>query len=321
MKYKSCHLLEQGLFFDKDNISVCCLLPNPNSHAIKLIDNYNGEKIDWDTLFDYRKKLRDFHKSGQILPTCESCYNLEELDWGDENSIRNIYFSHWTHCNCKCYYCPFETDRKIHNKFKPYKIMPILKEMKEKNILGTGGYISLIGGEPTILKEFDDILKFFYSIELKTIVVNSSGIKYSKTLAKGIEAGKIELTISIDCSDKILYKKIKQVNAFDTVVKNITKYVSMQKEPKDMVRLKFIILPGINDSIEEVEKWLQLCKKIGLKKVILDIETEWFLVNVNNIPEHINKIIDYAQTRAKKMDFILEYYSHVNQILCNRNKN
>lgn len=315
MNYKSCHILEHGLIFDRNYVAVCCLIPNKNSRIVKLIDNYYGEMIDWDKFFEDKNKLRDQHRKGQILPECEGCFNLEDSEWNTENYINNIYISHWSHCNCKCFYCALEEDRRIQNKPKPYKLMPILKDMKEKNILRSGGYISLTGGEPTVLKEFDNILKFFYGIDLKTIVVNSSGIKYNRELAHGIKLGKIELTISIDSADKNLYKKIKRVDAFDKVIGNIKKYIAHQTERKDLVRIKYIIIHEVNDSIEEIEKWMQLCKKLQVQHIILDIENEWFRQHFNHIPDSIKSLIFYAQRQALIYGMKLSYYSNVAQIL------
>lgn len=319
MKYKSCHLLEHGIFFDLDQISVCCILPNKSSYKVPLLQNYHGEKIDWEKIIAKKNEFRDSHRAGKILPTCEGCFNLEEAEWDSRDYINCLYISHWSHCNCDCTYCYYEPNKEHYNRHIPYKIMPVLQDMLEKNVLAPEGYISFSGGEPTVLDEFDEILEFFYKMKLKTIIVNSSGIKYSETLAKGIREGKVELTVSLDSGDADLYKKIKLHDTFDTVVENMKKYVSIQQEKKEQVHIKYIILPGINDKVEEIEKWIQICKEIGVKKVILDIETRWYTENRDNIPDYINRLIDYAQKRAKESDLTLEYYSHVQQILFKRN--
>lgn len=315
MKYKSCDLLEHGLLFDVDNIAVCCLSPHRNLYATRLINNYHGESIDWDKLFSLKQKIKDAQKTGKVFPVCEGCYNLNEKEWSSENFVKDIYISHWAHCNCDCSYCYFKYDKRINKDFVPYKIMPILIDMKEKNILREGGNIIFSGGEATILDEFDDILNFFYPIDLKIISVNSSGIKYNETLAKGIEMGKAELTVSIDSSDRDLYKKVKQIDAFDKVIANIKRYAEKQVKSDKLVRLKYIIIPGVNDSIEEIEKWLQLSESIGIKYVIIDLETKWYMVNRENIPENIYEIIKYVQSRTKELNVDLSYYSHALQLL------
>lgn len=320
MKYKSCHLLEHGLYFDRNRISICCMSPNKNSSRVTLVENYYGEKINWEEIIAKKKELRASHQAGKILPSCEGCFNLEEAEWDKRDYINCIHISHWSNCNCNCVYCYYEPDKKFYNSHKPYKILPVLKDMLEKNVLTHEGYIAFSGGEPTVLDEFDDLLEFFYKMTLKTIVVNSSGIKYDETLAKGIEAGKVELTVSLDCGNAHLYKKIKSLDTFDTVIDNMKKYISMQQGTQDKVRLKYIILPEINDSVEEAEKWIQTCIEIGVKKIILDIETRWYLANRDNIPDYIYELINYVQKRAKESDLTLEYYSHVSQIVFEQNK-
>lgn len=133
-------------------------------------------------------------------------------------------------------------------------------------------------------------------------------------IKQGLNKDKIVLTLSLDCSNKELYKKIKRIDAYDKVIKNIQKYVKDQKFIKTNARIKYIILPNINDTKEEIENLLTLCKNIGIKKVILDIKTNWYIQNKSNIPEHIKTLIQYFEKRTAELELETDYYSHVAQI-------
>ncbi len=314
MKYKSCHLIEHGIFFGLNKVSICCMLPNILSYQVPLIDNYHGEKINWEDIKQKKRIYRNMFKEGKILPTCEGCYNLEEQDWPDNDTIDCLFISHWSHCNCNCSYCYFDRRKKFYNSYQNYKLLPILQDMQKNKMIGSNSYVCFGGGEPTILDEFKDILELLYTENFKTIIINSSGILYDKVLAKGIESGKVELTVSLDCGDAKLFKKIKRINKYNDVVKNLKKYVAKQGE-NNLVRVKYIIIPTLNDTIDDVEKWIKTIFDIGVKTIILDVETVWFKKHRNNIPRHIYELIQYTQKRAEELNLDLQYYSHASQIV------
>lgn len=320
MKYKSCHLIEHGIFFSLKEIWLCCYLPNEKSEVVKFVDPYDGGAIDWGKIADFREKIRMGLKKGQIPVTCEGCFNLEEKEWDESNKISNIYLAHWSHCNCDCTYCYFP-DKNYYNNFKPYKALPILEEMKEKDIFRNDGYVAISGGEPAILDELDGIIDFLLVNDIRSIVVNSSGVKYSESIARGISTGKLDLTISLDCGDAELYKKIKQIDSFDTVVENIKIYAASQQISQENVRVKYIIIPGINDTKENIDKWIQVVLSAKVRKIILDLESSWFLNNRNNIQKHIYDLIQYVENQASELNLKIDYYSHADQLRLEKTAN
>ncbi len=320
MKYKSCHLLEHGIYFYFDSIQVCCLLTGKEGKPFYIIKDYKGEKIDWDYILEFKRNLRESHKKGIINSYCEGCFNLEEKEWEDTDIINNLYISHWTNCNCACNYCYTEENKEFFNSHKPYKLMPILKEMLEKNILDYKGYVAFGGGEPAVLDEFEDIVNLFLDNNIRSIVTNSSGIKYVEAIARGLSTGIVDLTVSIDCADRELYKKIKKIDAYDKVIENLKKYVQAQGEDKTKVRSKYIIIPGLNDNQTEIENWLQKSVEIGIKQVVIDVEGQWFFKFKNDLPKHMLDLISYVEDRTKELDLGLFYYSYADQIRHERDR-
>ena len=310
MLYKSCSMVEHGLAFMWDSILLCCL--SEEKYYIK--KDFNGNNFDLDEIIKIKSKLRDSFKKGDILPQCQNCHNLKEQDWDNDNYINNLFVCHWTKCNCNCFYCYYDSEKQYYQKIKNYNLMKILKEMKKKNIFKSGGEINIVGGEPTVLNEIDSIVDFCLNNGAENITVNSNCIKYNKSFERALKKDKLLFTLSLDCSDSEMFKRIKRVDAFDKVISNLKKYIKSQGEIKHNVRVKYIILPGVNDSLSEVEKWINLCYSIGVKQIILDLETSYYLNNRNNIPEHIYKIIEYAENRAKEMGIIINYYSHLLQL-------
>lgn len=314
MLYKSCHFVEHGLVFTWKDVLTCCLYQSDDRKNVLFNSYFADEDFSLQNILDKKEYIRDKFKQGQIFQGCIGCHNLEEKDWDDEIYINVIYISHWTKCNCNCFYCYYDGGKKFFQKFKNKKILPLLVDMNEKNILKNDGYIVITGGEPTELDELDSIINFFIKNNQNKIVLNSSGIKLNTAIEKALKKDIMELTISIDSADRELYKKIKRIDKFNQVVKNIKKYVNAQGANKKGVRLKYIILPGVNDTIENIKNWINLCLTLRVEHIILDIETNYYLNNKNRLPFHIYDIIKYAEREAEKYKLEISYYSHVSQI-------
>lgn len=306
-KYISCKWLESGVCFDTgvygSNVKLCCYMSAPGGGNSMIFEDYHGSKIDWNEFFRIKNEYRNIQKSGETIPGCVGCVFLEEKYWPQENYIDNIVFDHFTKCNCACTYCYTESDKKGYNKLKTYNIYPIIKEMFDKKIIRIGGAIGFGGGEPTILPEFDKLINLFLKNGFWNIRVPSSGIKYSKTIEKGLSTGQLTVVISIDSSSREMYKKIKQVDAFNVVCKNLKRY-SKAKKYLDNVVSKYIIIPETNDSKEEIDNWLKFNKENNIEAIVIDIENSWLERYREDKPdERIIELLKYVIQKSKEMRF------------------
>jgi molybdenum cofactor biosynthesis enzyme MoaA len=319
--YYSCPWIEHGLVFFPYKLTMCCHCGHEGGGHTLIRNNFTGEKIDWDRVAKVREIFRRFHKKGKINTSCLGCAELKEDKWDGENYINNLYISHWTHCNSKCIYC-YATQHKENFKVaKPYNSLPFIKEMYEKGILRAGGMISFGGGEPTLLEEFDDIVNYLLDNFFWGIRVHTSGIKYSEALARAVNEIRGYVVVSVDSGSKETYKKVKQVDCYDKVRDTIRKYALQTTFlGRFLVSAKYIIIPGINDNIEELDKWFDANYNDGLYTTVLDIEENWYLQNKDNIPKHIFELIDYAKKRAKKMRTNFELYERLNNMIKDREK-
>lgn len=321
MIYKSCDFIESGICFLYYNIPLCCYSISTKGKSIFLVDNYHGEKIDWDKIFEIKQKIKDAHKKGDITAQCQGCAKLVEKDWDEKNTIKNIVIQHWAKCNCNCTYCTARNDSRFYTNFRHYKIMPVLKDMLEKQLLEFNGNVLFGGGEPTRLDELDEVLDLFISNGTDQITINSSGIEYSEAIARALSKDALSLTISPDSGTKRTYKKIKRVDTFEKVWGNVKKYCLAQGNNKCAVKTKYIIIPKTNDNIKEIEEWIQKSIESGVKNIVLDIESSWFSENSDKIPSHIYDLVSHVQKRAKELELELWYYSLADQLVYDVNKN
>ena len=297
MKYKSCKYLENGIAFFSNSIEVCCTSSNIGGGSIKLIENYNGEQINWEELELKTSNLRKEAQKNVLPKECKNCAYLIEKEWEQTNIFKEILIGHWTYCNCNCIYCYTEKNKKEFNTKKTYSIYPIIKEMIEKKLITKETTISFGGGEPTILTEFEDLMELLLNTEIQNIRIHSDGIKYSKSIEKGLKENKITLITSVDSGTKETYKKIKQQDTFEDVWSNLKKYANTKKEA---IKTKYVIIPVINDNISEINKWLEKSKEIGIKNITVDIEDNWYKAHITKIPTYVYQLLDYILNSYEK---------------------
>lgn len=313
MKRYRCKYIDGGIDFFEDYISNCCQRTHSGS-VFCLMDSFDGVHIDWDQIFFRKNVLKKNLYEGTIVGPCKGCSFIEEVpdDYVlniDDNYIDILEINNFNRCNCRCIYCDIYPE-KYRPLIKEYDIFSIIKQMFERKLLKNNSFVIFGGGEPTLLKNFDKIMKYLCKNTNCCYVIHSSGVKYSKAIAEALaNSTDSRLVISIDSGTKETYKKIKRSNEFDRVCKNLKQYVTAAPSK---VACKYIIVPGINDNLEDIDKWYNLSvKELGIHFLILDCEKYWFIKNKNNIPAHIFELIRHIEELAKKDNIILEYYEQL----------
>ncbi len=303
MKYKSCHLIEHGISINVESIQACCLSREFNKGQLPIIEKYENNKINWDELFEMKRKHRK-HQQVQDLFLCEGCYNLREEDWDDEDYISFINFDHWSQCNSNCIYCGVQQNKpKTKN-----NVLKAIKELIKQGKFKNNGEITFQGGEPTILKEFEDLLKLFIK-EGSKIRIHSSGILFSRAIRNGLKKGAVTVVISPDSVNKETYKKVKRVDKSKNVWDNIKHYRKGLKEDfQNLVKVKYIIIPGVNDTFEEITAFLNKIKEFDIKSVIVDVEYTYANAHNNNISPHVYLFMDYIEHFAKENGISYDLY-------------
>lgn len=317
MYYKSCQWVNRGIEFRTNSLRLCCygyLQGRETEYQTTIKENYHGEIIDWSEIFKIKDELKKMHKKGEYLDACQNCIYLTERNWDEENYINHFTFNHWTKCNCNCIYCYTANDKQKFNQYKEYNLYPIIKDMFKKEIIKHTDESCIIfgGGEPTILKDFDKLIDLFLNNGCKTIRINSSGIKYSKSIEKGLKLGVISLVISTDAGCKETYEKIKQVKCYNKVWDNIRKYT---KANPTSVKVKFILFPGVNDTKEEIDYWFDEIVKNKVKAVSLSVEQHWYNTHQPNFTKKIYEQIEYMEKRSKELELDLEIYCEALAVL------
>ena len=310
MNNLGCSFLEEGINFDFNSVYDCCISHNNGKGLPILIENYNGEPINWENIF-IKKGKRVAAQKEKTIPECENCYRMKEYTFLNEKKISEFHFSQCQACNARCIYCSDERSGTNIN----YDTYKIIKDLFEKGYYKPGGEATFQGGEPTLMPHFNELIHLFQSGGTK-VRVHTNGIKYSPSVYEALKNDNGTAVISLDCGCREIYNKIKNVDAFNCVIENIKKYSSAN--PNNVV-LKYILIPGINDNLEEIDKFFNIVKEFDIKNVALDIEVQYARKYDNkNVSQHIYLLFDYFEKKTKELKINFLIYSFFSYVLKNR---
>lgn len=315
--FESCNYIEHGMVLDHCNRIRFCNNFNPRYGGRPVIyENYHGEKIDWKDFFRIKRELRQKYREGSCPELCKDCVNTECKEWDDEDYINYLLLTPWVPCNSNCIYCDAPRDKYVLENTKVYKVLPLVKDMIKNNILKKDGIIDFAGGEPTIYREFEGLLNEFIKNDFQKIIIHTNAIKKSNSIIKGLKKGVIRVLVSIDAGSKEVHKKVKQVNSYDNVWKNLKEYAKYQEKNGANVKAKYIIVPGLNDSEAEIDLWLNKCKEINITHVVLNLDFNWIMKNVDSDLMPIYNLMKYTLDSAYNLGMQCELYGQIFQVKC-----
>ena len=326
-KMYRCRYLAHGLYIHYDCFRHCHLsIHSPSERNNNYIIPYKGpkDKVDWNKVFEIKNTLVKNMRDGDIPAFCKGCHWIEEFDENSDeqflsdfdNYLDMLWIGHLNECNANCIYCFSFQEIAEHRTVKGYDIFPLFKEILEKKIYNLEkapqAHVSFAMGEPTILKSFDDIINIFTKYGNKYFALYTNGIKFSKMTAKILERKDVEIkvVISLDAGSGEIFKKVKKVDKFKDVCSNIKKYAlaANKANPVDL-GVKYIIIPNVNDTKEEIDKWFDLCvKQLEVKYLIADIEEKWFVRQCGEVPEYVKDLLRYIRQRCIDENIAFEFY-------------
>ncbi len=303
MKYNCCEFLLHQIAFYNDKVRPCCSFSIEKNNLFS--DIYEGDLGGIEKYLLIRKKYIEMFKNGEKPPCYNGCTLYSNITSDNDSfKLNNLIISHRTYCSFSCIYCEPSTgdDKKrkeIINAKKIYDIKPILLELRNCNLIEKGCRFLICGGECSEYPKIELAWLLYYSISNDcSLLLLSSGVNYSNEIASILKINNSVLKISVDAGTKDVFYKIKRVDAYDKVWRNIERYISVTQKYKgtnSRVELKYIIIPGINDTITEVDAFIKKCKQAECKYVRIDVEHAWIAQNKykKDTQESVSKIINY----------------------------
>ena len=161
-------------------------------------------------------------------------------------------------CNFKCGYClpdGYKIDKSDNRTF--LKIEEIGRLAKTLSELGVSK-IRLTGGEPTVRKDFFEIVKIIKKNSgIKKTVITTNGYRLDKIAGDIKNSGLDGINISIDSLDSKTFKKITGHDRLSEILKGIKE---LQKLNFKNIKINAVLLKGVNDTEKDFNDWAEFLK-------------------------------------------------------------
>ena len=161
-------------------------------------------------------------------------------------------------CNFKCGYCLPNGYFKQENKPGFLTLDEISNLVSALSELGVSK-IRLTGGEPTVRKDFFDILKNIKSKgKINNLVMTTNGYKLNQIADQLIKDGINGINISIDSLDR---NKFKEITGHDRLPQILEGIKILQDKGFANIKVNAVLLKNINDSKAYFDSWEQFVKE------------------------------------------------------------
>ena len=195
-------------------------------------------------------------------------------------------------CNFKCGYClpdGYKIDKSDNRSF--LNIEEIGRLAKALSELGVSK-IRLTGGEPTVRKDFFEIVKIIKKNSgIKKTVMTTNGYRLDKIADNIKNSGLDGINISIDSLNANTFKKITGHDRLGEILKGIK---NLQKLNFKNIKINAVLLKGVNDTEKDFNNWAEFIKnnEIDFRYIEL-MQTGDNLDYFNNYHVPAKKFTDY----------------------------
>lgn len=280
MQYHSCSQIERfslsavELITNNNALRICCEISD-EIQGVSL--DKNAEEI-LERIIKLREDLislgKQFENNNQISKKLKGCINCPQFRVGDyyeKDYISYINLSMYpAPCQCKCIYCNFHNDNKfmrIDEKHIKYynRLFETLELMINDGLISSDSEWQISSGEITIhpfKKRILDLVRDY------KVTFYTNCFIFDKDIADILQKNSsAKINLSIDAGTGNSWKKVKGYNNFNKMLENLQMYSS--KSLPSQITLKYIILPDINDSIEDFDGIVDIMKRLKTKHLII----------------------------------------------------
>ena len=162
-------------------------------------------------------------------------------------------------CNFKCGYClpnGYQVDKSDTRKF--LHLDEIRRLSKCFYLLGVNK-IRITGGEPTVRKDFFDVIKVLkYDSGIENIAITTNGYHLDQKAKLLVKSGLTGINISIDSLNQETFKNITGHDRLPEILKGIQ---NLQDMGFENIKINAVLLNDINSSRKDFDKWSEYIEK------------------------------------------------------------
>lgn len=261
-KYLSCRFLQRAIYYAPDELRHCCkrfFYKGKIRGDVKIFNIESQEDVRIDKIIqakeDLVKKINNKEETG-----CDGCPVLELNDWKkiDSEQFDHISIEHHAKCNMRCSYC---SETYYGGKTANYDIFKALGNLVENKKIRDDAQVAWGGGEPTMSPNFKELINYVNDkVKPKTQRFFSNAINFSEDIALLLKKNIASLTTSVDAGNIETFRKVRGVNQYQKVLKNLKKYFDASK---NNTVIKYIFTE-LNSNLENVEGFVNDIYNHGL---------------------------------------------------------
>lgn len=267
-EYLSCEWIEGGIAFNRRSLHSCLIVHHRT--GFPFISDYNGGPLPLEKILEARERIRAGNRNGGH-PECAGCAHLKKKDWGaSKHAITIVGIAHYSACNIKCNYCFLQTQdpASFAAGYSAYPLVPVIRDLISSGSLAPDAIIDWGGGEPTIYKEFDELMDMLLA-HGTTHYIHSNGVKLPESLRRA-DPTRIHIICSVDAGRPETYLQMKQRDHLERVWTNLAEYIRRGVK----VTLKYIMKEE-NSSDADLEPFVARAVSIGGSEVLIDIDYDF----------------------------------------------
>lgn len=206
-----------------------------------------------------------------IMKGCLKCPKFKKKEWRENDKIYFVNISTYpAPCQCRCIYCAYWRNNRMmsfrqQDKQQYERLFELINYLEKKELISPDAYWQVASGEITIHPMKSEI---YTLVKDKHVELCSNGFIYDEDLASLLKTNPLAtINISIDAGTAETWKKVKGFDNFEKVLGNLKRYRNVSRSGQ--ICLKYIILPGINDSKENFKKVLEIANDLDVKKFVI----------------------------------------------------
>jgi len=237
-KVKSCYKLESGLRLGQEGLHACQMGPF-SSPIFYTPEEASKRKITKPDLIEKRRYIFDLLNTPGAETPCRHCDMVTEKTFSEVrfDQLGHIDLAATTSCNLRCHFCGYTQQDSFAE--ARYDALPILQEFTPDDVVWSAA-VDFNGGEPTLLKDFDEYISYFESRKIRVFLF-SNGLVYKPSVYNALVDGTIRWAcISLDAGTSTTYEKTKKSSKFHHVLENIGRYAEAGSQGGGNVSVKYI---------------------------------------------------------------------------------
>lgn len=206
---------------------------------------------------------------------CAQCANFQTNRWTCSKQVQYVNLSMYpAPCQCRCIYCSVHKDYanadhvKVNAAYE--RMFDALDYAKRSGLIAENAAWQVSTGEITIHPYRERILDL---VQNQRVFFYTNCFRFDPQIAENLKANpNSAINLSIDAGLPQTWHKIKGFDNFEEVTSNLVHYYLESARP-GQITLKYIVLPGINDTLEDYLSLIDIMKTLKVPHLTISRDT------------------------------------------------